>query len=149
MALLCARCGASLLAVLALLLAARPTHAQGDEAHLGAHGAAARGASNGLTQLLQWSLDHTDLEALHERAEAIRDAGGGGEGNEPIAAKANSAAAPLTPERLSELRQFVDMALTEPNLVELMGEALAVATNGTVDMSIRRKALLNLQECQF
>ena len=71
---LCARCGASLLAVLALLLAARPTHAQGDEAHLGAHGAAARGASNGLTQLLQWSLDHTDLEALHERAEAIRRA---------------------------------------------------------------------------
>lgn len=147
MALLCARCRASLLAVLALLLAARPTHAQGDEAQLGAHGAAARGASNGLTQLLQWSLDHTDLEALHERAEAIRDAGGGGEGNEPIAAKANSAAAaPLTPERLAELRQFVDMALTEPNLVELMGEALAVATNGTVDMSIRRKALLNLQE---
>ena len=146
MALLCARCRASLLAVVALLLAARPTHAQGDEAQLGAHGAAARGASNGLTQLLQWSLDHTDLEALHERAEAIRDAGGGGEGNVPIAAKARSAAAPLTPERLSELRQFVDTALTEPNLVELMGEALAVATNATVDMSIRRKALLNLQE---
>jgi len=110
-----------------------------------------------LSQLLQWSLKHQDLDALHERAEDIRK--GGGE----AAAAASTSSLPgdalpspadasstaelprrLTAERRVELDALVNQLM--PNTVELLQGALEQAGDTSLSVEEREDALVNLQD---
>ena len=57
-----------------------------------------------LSQLLQWSLQHQDLDALHAKAEAVRSGDAAAslpapEAGAPSAAQVRPGLQPLTPER--------------------------------------------------
>lgn len=110
-----------------------------------------------LSQMLQWSLHNQDLDALHARAEAIRNAAAGGtlsaDGNlndlvsgsetAPQPGGAETVAESITKERLRELSQLSEQLM--PNQVLMMREALELAGNETADMEARENGLLNLQ----
>lgn len=110
-----------------------------------------------LSQLLQWSLNHTDLDALHERAEAVRAAQAaagtalpqgvlsaeGNEGELPPAEEAAAAAAAKA-ARKAELNELYERMT--PNVVALMREELALAANDSVPLERREAALLELQD---
>ena len=118
-----------------------------------------------LSQLLQWSLAHQDLDELHAKAEAIRQGGGADDtADEPPvdisalgqrtslpAPTANGAAAaeraavrPLTPERKAELDALASQMM--PDMVALMRAALAKAIDVSLDDESREEALLELQD---
>uniref|UniRef100_A0A7S2NGV3 Nucleotide exchange factor Fes1 domain-containing protein n=1 Tax=Haptolina brevifila TaxID=156173 RepID=A0A7S2NGV3_9EUKA len=116
-----------------------------------------------LSQLLQWSLANTDLDALHERAEAIRrgeaqptpinmaatSAGvlsaEGNEGELPALGETGAASvkrpAAATRAELDALAQ-----LHMPDMVSMMRGALALAVNESLDVDSREQALLDLEE---
>ena len=120
-----------------------------------------------LSKLLHWSLQQTDLDALHERAESIRSGGAAArpgvlsaEGNvgdhQPAAAAALPAGtgAPPSGDAPSQSREsFASRAadLSElygqlmPNAVELMRTALERSENSSAPVSEREAALLELQ----
>ena len=118
-----------------------------------------------LSQMLQWSLDNTDLDALHEKAERIRGAtsvdevpgvlspdGNRGEVAPPDALPPGDGAAPsirpgvepLTPEKREALASLSAALL--PNAVGMMREALERAVDVGADAEARVAALHDIQE---
>jgi len=118
-----------------------------------------------LSQMLQWSLDKTDLDALHEKAERIRGAtsadevpgvlsadGNRGEVAPPDALPPGDGAAPsvrpgvepLTPEKREALASLSAALL--PNAVGMMREALERAVDVGADAEARVAALHDIQE---
>ena len=123
-----------------------------------------------LSQLLQWSLDHTDLDALHEKAEKVRAAGAAtsadevpgvlsadgnrGEVAPPVAdalppgdgaaPSIRPGVEPLTPEKREALASLSAALL--PNAVAMMREALERAVDVGADAEARVAALHDIQE---
>ena len=123
-----------------------------------------------LSQMLQWSLDNTDLDALHEKAEKVRAAGAAtsadevpgvlsadgnrGEVAPPVAdalPPGDGAAPtirpgvePLTPEKREALASLSAALL--PNAVAMMREALERAVDVGADAEARVAALHDIQE---
>jgi hypothetical protein len=122
-----------------------------------------------LSQLLQWSLANQDLNALHQKAEAIRHGDGAvppatppgvlsADGNagelsaDGTYSIAGAALLPLgggtvqrmTPERLAELKVLQKQLM--PDMVGLMREALAIAIDESLPVDEREAALLKLED---
>ena len=123
-----------------------------------------------LSQLLQWSLDHTDLDALHEKAEKVRAAGAAASADEvpgvlsadgnrgevapPVAdalppgdgaaPSIRPGVEPLTPEKREALASLSAALL--PNAVAMMREALERAVDVGADAEARVAALHDIQE---
>ena len=110
-----------------------------------------------LSQLLQWSLANQDLDALHEKAEAVRRGDAQPQppdGSNTLPAPTSEGAAraasvrpgvkPLTAERRAELNELAQSMM--PDIVQLMRDALSNATDASLDISIREEALLELQD---
>lgn len=109
-----------------------------------------------LTQMLHWSLEHQDLDALHEKAEAIRKAGARAalpEGNGGPRIVRAEASAPGPSASLDDLARAMDSVM--PDQAQLMRDALHVALQGAQPVDavhddgrpVRRvDALLALQE---
>eukprot|EP00322_Chrysochromulina_rotalis_P010470 CAMPEP_0115849688 /NCGR_PEP_ID=MMETSP0287-20121206/11580_1 /TAXON_ID=412157 /ORGANISM="Chrysochromulina rotalis, Strain UIO044" /LENGTH=473 /DNA_ID=CAMNT_0003303667 /DNA_START=15 /DNA_END=1436 /DNA_ORIENTATION=+ len=121
-----------------------------------------------LSQLLQWSLANQNLDELHDRAEAIRQAAGAppgvlsAEGNEgdldsagdgsggvgtlplPSAGVPRVPVQPLTPERRAELQALASDLM--PDVVGLMRVALAIAVNESAAIDEREAALVDLED---
>ena len=110
-----------------------------------------------LSQLLQWSLAHQDLDELHKKAEDIR------QGRAPASATGDDGVTgtelptpndpgrgptvskkPLTEERRAELEELSKQLM--PDTVALMLDALAVATDASLPLEEREAGLLDLQE---
>merc|ERR1719198_580528 len=101
-----------------------------------------------MSQLLQWSLKHQDLDALHERANAIRRgaalpgsiAADGNEGDvpagslpEPLRPAAGAERQPpprLTEERRAELQEAMSHMM--PDQAKQMREALELAVDASL-----------------
>lgn len=117
-----------------------------------------------LSQLLQWSLKHTDLDDLHRRAEAVRsgqpDPGAAPLAEEPAVLSASGNAGELPepsrgtadarpPQRMTAERRVELDALAQqlmPNTVELMREALSRALDPSLDVDAREEAMLELED---
>ena len=105
-----------------------------------------------LSQMLQWSLDHTDLDVLHQKAEAIRasSAAGGQASTEPASDALPAPAlksADEDPDMMARLRELSDLtAALMPDQVAMMREALELAGNETAEEEDRETGLLNLQQ---
>jgi len=111
-----------------------------------------------LSQMLQWSLEHTDLDALHQKAQAIRAASSeaslSADGNQNDLLNRPAALPqpkyksvdedPVMRERLRTLSEVT--AALMPDQVKLMREALELAANETVTDEEREHGLHNLQE---
>lgn len=116
-----------------------------------------------LTELLHWSLKHTDLDELHAKAEAIRAEGqpgvlsaAGNTGEAPAVGQASlpspdaAAAAvsrPVTPmskERRVELDELARVMM--PSMVEEMKKLIAIVEDETSDVELKLEALEALQE---
>jgi hypothetical protein len=112
-----------------------------------------------LSQLLQWSLAHQDLDTLHERAEAMRRAsgdaaetappisgsGGGGLPNPSYSANAAiDAVKPMSAERRAELDALAQTL--SPDMVAMMRESLERSLDASLADEEREESLLNLQD---
>ena len=115
-----------------------------------------------LSQMLQWSLANQDLNALHEKAEALRRANGGGAPSEangeddppialdglpiPEAAEAAHKAhvQAMTAERKAELNELASSMF--PDMVQTMRDALRNGTDASLDVAEREAALLDLAD---
>ena len=121
-----------------------------------------------LSQLLQWSLDNQDLDALHRKAEAMRHAASqtpgvlSADGNEgelaaadvksdmpgalpqPSGTTGQQVVQAMTPERREELNALASQMM--PDIVGLMREALATATDESLAVDQREAALLDLED---
>lgn len=108
-----------------------------------------------LSELLQWSLKHQDLDALHKRAEAIRQGGGEAASTDalpgdtlPSPADASTSTAEL-PQRLTAERRVELDALANslmPNTAVLATNALEQAVDVSLAVEDREESLLNLQD---
>jgi len=128
-----------------------------------------------LSQLLQWSLNHSDLDALHAKAEAIR-AEAGDVGSSVLSAEGNvgevidsgsvseqkvlPAPADVSTEQRTSVRVEASAesfaarreelsalsAKMFPNQVEIMKSVMRDALNASLELDVREEALLALQE---
>lgn len=165
-----------LLCVIALFaLAARCSEAADESAEQAREVLGSISDPQTLSQLLQWSLNHTDLDALHAKAEAVRAkaaAGGGAvlsaDGNvgdvrlgDDVASDGTLLPAPsglpteprasVTVEASAKTfsrREELSAAADAmfPNQVELMRRAMHAALNLSLSVDFRERALLALQE---
>jgi len=121
-----------------------------------------------LTELLHWSLKHTDLDELHAKAEAIRAEGqpgvlsaAGNAGEAPAVGQAslpspdadadaaasqewNRPVTPMSKERRVELDEM--MRVMMPSMVDEMKKLIEIAEDETADVEWRLEVLEALQE---